>query len=162
VNHPSSRPSGHGITIGTPWFYDLSAALLFGGTRRRSYRRLLVASGVQPGDRALDLGCGPGYFTRMLAEAVSPEGSVVGIDAAPEMIEYAGRKARRLANCRFQLGAAESLAFPDASFDAQRGFRRSPERPLVGGCADQDRRHQGKGAELLSRNTGSLYTSVSH
>ncbi|HEY8735669.1 MAG TPA: class I SAM-dependent methyltransferase [Candidatus Dormibacteraeota bacterium] len=117
MNHPSSRPSGHGITIGTPRFYDLSAAVLFGGTRRRSYRQLLLAGGVKPGDRVLDIGCGPGFFARMLAQAVGAEGSVVGIDAAPEMIEYAGRKARRLANCRFQPGTAESLAFPDASFD---------------------------------------------
>src|SRR2546427_4967101 len=115
--HPSTRPSGHGITIGTPRFYDLSAAVLFGGTRRRSYRRLLLAARVQPGDRVLDVGCGPGFFARMLTKTVGPEGSVVGIDAAPEMIEYAGQKARRLANCRFQPGAAESLAFPDASFD---------------------------------------------
>jgi ubiquinone/menaquinone biosynthesis C-methylase UbiE len=115
--HPSPHPSGHGITIGTPRLYDLSATLVFGGTRRRSYRQLLLAAGAKPGDRVLDVGCGPGYFARMLADAVGPEGSVVGIDAAPEMVEYAGRKARRLANCRFQSGAAEALAFPDSSFD---------------------------------------------
>jgi ubiquinone/menaquinone biosynthesis C-methylase UbiE len=117
MNHPSSHPAGHGITIGTPRFYDLSANFLFFGTRRRSYRRLLLAAGVHAGDRVLDIGCGPGYFARMLAEAVGQQGSVVGIDAAPEMIEYASRKARRLANCRFQAGAAEALAFPDSSFD---------------------------------------------
>jgi ubiquinone/menaquinone biosynthesis C-methylase UbiE len=117
LQHPSSRPSGHGITLGTPRFYDLSAPLLFAGTRRRSYRQLLLASGVQSGDRVLDVGCGPGYFARMLAQTVGSHGSVVGIDAAPEMIEYANRKARSLPNCRFQSGAAESLAFPDASYD---------------------------------------------
>jgi ubiquinone/menaquinone biosynthesis C-methylase UbiE len=115
--HPSSRPSGQGITIGTPRFYDLSAGLLFGGTRGRSYRSLMEAAGVQSGDRALDIGCGPGYFARRLAEAVGPMGSVVGVDAAPEMIEYASRKARRVSNCRFQPGTAEALALPDASFD---------------------------------------------
>jgi ubiquinone/menaquinone biosynthesis C-methylase UbiE len=115
--HPSSRPAGHGITIGTPWFYDVSTALLFGGARLRSYRQLLAAGGVQPDDRVLDIGCGPGFFARMLAEAVGPQGYVVGIDAAPEMIDYASRKARRLSNCRFQSGTAESLAFPDAAFD---------------------------------------------
>jgi ubiquinone/menaquinone biosynthesis C-methylase UbiE len=115
--HPSSRPAGHGITIGTPRFYDLSAKVLFAGRRRRSYQRLIAAGEVQRGDRVLDIGCGPGYFARMLAEAVGPEGAVVGIDAAPEMIEYANRKARSLKNCRFESGAAESLTFPDASFD---------------------------------------------
>jgi ubiquinone/menaquinone biosynthesis C-methylase UbiE len=117
MNHPSSHPAGHGITIGTPRFYDVSADLLFFGTRRRSYRRLLAAAGVQQGSRVLDIGCGPGYFARMLAEAVGPEGAVVGIDAAPEMIEYAIRKARRLVNCKFETGAAEALTFPDSSFD---------------------------------------------
>src|SRR5206468_1815079 len=91
-------------------------ALLPGG-RRRSYRRLLVAGGVRRGDRVLDVGCGPGYLARMLAEVVGPEGSVVGIDAAPEMTDYASRRARHLSNCRFQPGTAESLAFPDATFD---------------------------------------------
>lgn len=117
LQHPSSRASAHGITLGTPRFYDWSAPFLFGGTRRRSYRKLLMAGGVQSGDRVLDIGCGPGYFARMLAQTVGPKGFVVGIDAAPEMIDYAGRKARALPNCRFQSGTADSLAFPDASFD---------------------------------------------
>jgi len=42
--HSSSRPSGHGITLGAPRFYDLSAPLIFGGTRRRSYRQLVIAN----------------------------------------------------------------------------------------------------------------------
>ena len=115
--HPSSRPAGHGVTIGTPGFYDLSVGLLFAGRRRRAYRTLLAAVQVRPGDVVLDVGSGPGYLARMLAEAVGPEGSVVGIDAAPEMTEYANRKAAHLSNCRFQPGTAESLAFPDAAFD---------------------------------------------
>jgi ubiquinone/menaquinone biosynthesis C-methylase UbiE len=116
-SHPSSRPAGHGITIGTPRFYNLSTALSFGGLRGRTYRTLLAAGQVQRGDRVLDVGSGPGYFARMLAEAVGAEGSVVGVDAAPEMTDYASRKAGRLPNCRFEPGTAESLAFPDAAFD---------------------------------------------
>jgi len=111
------HPRGHGITIGTPRIYDLFAGIIFGGNRRRAYRQLLRAAGVRPGDRVLDIGCGPGFFARMLAEAVGATGAAVGIDAAPEMIEYATRKARRLTNCRFESGTAESLGFPDASFD---------------------------------------------
>ena len=116
-SHPSSRPAGHGITIGTPRFYDVSTGLLFGGLRRRAYRTLLAAGDVQRGDRVLDVGSGPGYFARMLADAVGAAGSVVGIDAAPEMTEYASRRSRRLSNCRFEPGSAESLGFPDATFD---------------------------------------------
>lgn len=115
--HPSSTPAGHGITIGTPLLYDLSAPVFFFGTRRRSYNTLMAAAGVNDGDRVLDVGCGPGYFVRMLARAVGATGSAVGIDAAPEMIDYARRKARRLTNCSFESGSAEALPFPDASVD---------------------------------------------
>src|SRR6266487_3074225 len=52
--HPSSRPAGHGITIGTPRLYDLSAALLF-GSRRRAYGTLVAAADVRRGDRALEV-----------------------------------------------------------------------------------------------------------
>jgi ubiquinone/menaquinone biosynthesis C-methylase UbiE len=114
--HPSSNPAGRGITLGTPGRYELFTALMFVG-RGRSYRPLLKAAGVSPGERALDVGCGPGYFARMLARAVGPEGSVIGVDAAPEMVEYAARKAGKLPNCRFEAGTAEALSFPDASFD---------------------------------------------
>jgi len=53
---PSAKPHGHGITIGTPRLYDLFAPLFFFGTRRRSYRALLAAARVRPGDRVLDIG----------------------------------------------------------------------------------------------------------
>lgn len=115
--HPSPHAAtAHGVTIGTPRLYEVASALL--GLRRRAvYRRLIEAAPVQPGDRVLDIGCGPGFFTRLLAEAVGPGGTVVGVDAAPEMVAYADRRARGLGNCRFQVGAAESLPFEPASFD---------------------------------------------
>ena len=115
---PSARPAGRGITIGTPRSYDLLTPLFFFGRRRRAYRELLEAAGVHQGDRVPDVGCGPGYFVGMLAEAVGQEGSVIGIDAAPEMIEYANRKSGRIiSSCAFQVGTVESLPFPDDSFD---------------------------------------------
>ena len=65
----------------------------------------------------LDVGCGPGYFARLLAEAVGPEGRVVGIDPSPEMIAYASRKAGHASNCQFRVGTAESLDLPAEQFD---------------------------------------------
>ncbi len=50
---------------------------------------LVAVLGVQPGDRALDIGCGKGAALIPLARAVAPEGSVMGIDASPRMVELA-------------------------------------------------------------------------
>lgn len=115
--HPSSHSaSAHGVTIGTPRLYEVFTAVI--GLRRGGvFRQLVEASGVRPGDRVLDVGCGPGSFTRLIAEAVGPDGRVVGVDAAPEMIAYASRKAKTMHNCHFQVGAAESLPFDPGSFD---------------------------------------------
>jgi ubiquinone/menaquinone biosynthesis C-methylase UbiE len=115
--HGSAQPAGRGITIGTPRIYEAYASYLFRGRRRHAFRTLLAASGARTGDRVLDVGSGTGYFARLLAAAVGAQGTVDGVDASPEMVAYATRRTRRLPNCRFQAGAAESLPFPDGHFD---------------------------------------------
>jgi ubiquinone/menaquinone biosynthesis C-methylase UbiE len=116
--HGSSRPaSSTGRTIGTPRLYDLVTAVLFGGRRRKAFRSLATAAGARPGDRILDVGCGTGFFVRLLAEAVGPKGEVVGVDAAPEMVAHAAARSRSLANCRFEVGSAGALVYPDGDFD---------------------------------------------
>ncbi len=116
--HGSSRPaSPTGRTIGTPRMYDLVTAVLFAGRRRQAFRALAVASGARTGDRILDVGCGTGYFVRMLAEIAGPPGAVVGVDAAPEMIAHASSRSRSAANVSFEVGSAGALSFPDSSFD---------------------------------------------
>jgi 2-polyprenyl-3-methyl-5-hydroxy-6-metoxy-1,4-benzoquinol methylase len=44
-----------------------------------STRRLLETAGIRRGMRVLDIGCGVGMVSMMLAELVGPEGSVVGV-----------------------------------------------------------------------------------
>jgi len=116
--HGSSRPaSPTGRTIGTPRMYDLVTTVLFAGRRRQAFSALAVASGARTGDRILDVGCGTGYFVRMLAEIAGAQGSVVGVDAAPEMIAHASSRSRSAANVSFEVGSAGALSFPAASFD---------------------------------------------
>ncbi len=107
-----------GHTLGAPRLYDVFVNLFFLGRRRATYQALIAAAGVQPGQRVLDVGCGTGYFARLLAQAVGLEGQVVGIDASPAMISYASRVTRCSSNCHFQIGAAEALDLPAEHFDA--------------------------------------------
>jgi len=69
-----------------------------------------------PGDRVLDVGCGTGYFTRMMAEAVTFAGPAMGVDPSREAIARA-RRLTRVANCAFSEGIAQALDAPDGSFD---------------------------------------------
>src|SRR5437762_8256721 len=55
----------------------------------RSRLRLIELVGAQPGMRIIDLACGPGTLTRVLAADVTPGGEVVGVDLAPGMVELA-------------------------------------------------------------------------
>src|SRR6516225_3341923 len=89
----SAQPATtRGHTLAAPRFYDIFANIFFFGRRRATFRALIAAAGVQPGQRVLDVGCGTGYFARMLARSVGSEGLAVGVDASPEMIEYANRR----------------------------------------------------------------------
>ncbi|BAX91206.1 class I SAM-dependent methyltransferase [Mycobacterium shigaense] len=48
---------------------------------------------LRPGMRVLDIGCGPGDVSFVAARLVGPSGSVLGVDAAPEMIALARARA---------------------------------------------------------------------
>lgn len=79
-----------------------------------------VLDGIDvPGDaRVLDLGCGVGDFTLRLADIV-PDGAVLGVDAAPDMVRVAGSRSDR-ANADFLTAPAQQLAtvVAETSFDA--------------------------------------------
>jgi ubiquinone/menaquinone biosynthesis C-methylase UbiE len=66
--------------------------------------------------RVLDVGCGTGYLLRRLATRLPAAIELVGIDAAPSMIEVAEAVADD-GRLRFSLGVAEHLPYPDQTFD---------------------------------------------
>jgi SAM-dependent methyltransferase len=53
----------------------------------------LRLAGLQPGMRVLDIGSGPGDVSFVAARLVGPSGCVIGVDAAPEMVELARARA---------------------------------------------------------------------
>lgn len=73
------------------------------------------AAGIGPGQRVLDVACGTGVLAFAAADRVGAGGTVVGLDPNPDMLAVARRKN---SNVDWQNGRAESLPFPDESFDA--------------------------------------------
>ncbi|MGY0057293.1 class I SAM-dependent methyltransferase [Streptomyces sp. LZ34] len=72
---------------------------------------------LKPHMRILDIGCGPGTITADLAELV-PQGEVIGVDAAPAVLEQARAVAaeRGVSNVQFAVGDVHALDYPDDSF----------------------------------------------
>lgn len=65
------------------WLTPLYDPLLKWGMREETFkRRLIERMGLQPNQRALDLGCGTGTLTIMLKQ-YAPEAQIVGMDGAP-------------------------------------------------------------------------------
>ena len=71
---------------------------------------------VKPTDRVLDLGCGSGWATRLIAKRFHPK-KIVGIDISDEMVRRAEEQSKGIANIEFRQGAAEKIPLPDASID---------------------------------------------
>lgn len=67
-------------------------------------------------DHVLDLSCGAGWATRLLAARV-PEGRALGVDISNEMIAHARRNNADVKNVEFRLGSAEQIPCDPASID---------------------------------------------
>lgn len=77
-------------------------------------------AGLEGVRRGLDVGCGPGQFTILLAERL-PVAEIWGIDLAPTMIELARRHASASPaadRLHFEVADVAQLPFPDEHFDA--------------------------------------------
>lgn len=70
---------------------------------------------LERADRVLDLGCGTGWASRRIAKLV-PQGEVVGLDVADEMLNRAKRVSVEFKNLRFLWGSAESIPAADGHF----------------------------------------------
>ena len=76
--------------------------------------------GTKPGLTVLEIGPGSGTYTLAAAEAVGPEGRIVAVDIDDRVVRHVRRRVEHagLGNVEVRQGDAQSLAFPDASFDA--------------------------------------------
>jgi ubiquinone/menaquinone biosynthesis C-methylase UbiE len=75
---------------------------------------------LQAGANVLDVGCGTGASALAAAQAVRPNGFVVGVDLSAHLLDRARTKTAmsRLTNVEFRLADMTALGFPDGHFDA--------------------------------------------
>jgi ubiquinone/menaquinone biosynthesis C-methylase UbiE len=75
----------------------------------------IVGDYVHPGNTVLDVGCGPGFFTRAMARMVGEEGRVIAVDLQEEMLEKMRQQAAKegiLQRIRPVKASEESLDLP--------------------------------------------------
>ena len=85
-------------------------------TRDVLRRRQLIrdALGAAPGERVIDVGCGPGFYVAELLEHVGSDGSVVGIDSSQPMLAIAAHRCQGHDNVAFHVADASSLLIQGA------------------------------------------------
>ena len=71
--------------------------------------------GLTTDSRALDVGCGSGWATRLMADSAA-HGHVIGIDISDEMIDLARSTSSDYSNVSFEVATAEHLPFQDNEF----------------------------------------------
>lgn len=77
---------------------------------------LLQLAGLQTAQAALDLGCGPGFWTLPMAEIVGKNGQVIALDASPEMLRSLAAQSPP-AHVSLMQGELPVISLPDASVD---------------------------------------------
>lgn len=113
INSQHINKRGEYVNFGISWLLDHHRA-------KELLRRGMVDDlNLKSGDIVLDLGCGPGLWTSLLAEKVNPAGRVVGLDSDTDFIRYASENITDLYRqiIEFHKGDFRSIPFEDDSFD---------------------------------------------
>ncbi len=84
--------------------------------------KIIERSGIEPGMTVLDLGCGSGAFTTLLARVIGEQGKVYAVDIQPGMLQQLECKLAKaenldIRNVELKQASAYELPFEDESFD---------------------------------------------
>jgi ubiquinone/menaquinone biosynthesis C-methylase UbiE len=113
-----SGPETAGATLHKASQYDLHTRLIGLGINGANSRMVVEMAKIKPGDNVLDVGCGTGNLTLTAKKYAGTSGSVYGVDASPEMIAEARKKAEHSGLAAiFEVGLIEKLPYPDATFE---------------------------------------------
>jgi len=114
------------------WLYIFCREKLFRDDTARMIRTVWPNGKPAPGEKLIELGCGPGFYSCEFAGRFR-EIDVLGVDRSPSQLKWARDKALALSlnNCRFQSDNVLKLSHADESFDvliASRLFTVLPDR----------------------------------
>jgi ubiquinone/menaquinone biosynthesis C-methylase UbiE len=119
ARHSKNAPPTKGKVLHSAFFYDMFAWVVTGGKERIFRERTIEQARIQPGESVLDVGCGTGTLAMAVKRRVGVAGKTFGIDASPEMIARARKKARQAGlDVDFRNAVIEALPFADGTFDA--------------------------------------------
>ena len=117
------------ITLGGVWLGFVATVATVEARARGGYLetvgRMVDEIGLLPGERVLDVGCGPGTLDRWLAHRTGGANPIVGVDINPYLTREAGALARSEgldSVIEFREGSAEALPFPNNHFDVSLSF----------------------------------------
>lgn len=79
---------------------------------------VLSALNLQPHERVLDIGSGPGLLVEDIAAVVGPNGSICGVDVSGAMVALSQKRCSHLPHVEIQEGDATSLPYNNEEFDA--------------------------------------------
>jgi len=100
-----------------PWLYAFFRERLFRDDTERIIDAFWPSGTPDSGSTLIELGCGPGFYTRRLSERF-PSVSVVGIDRSLRQLSLAvQRTSPTVSNCRFETGDAQALAYLSGTVD---------------------------------------------
>jgi 2-polyprenyl-3-methyl-5-hydroxy-6-metoxy-1,4-benzoquinol methylase len=110
----STAPQGSTYVLGHA-DAEVQRLLLQGRLYDHYTEHALRLAGLRPGMRVLDIGSGPGDVSFVAARLVGPTGAVLGVDAAPAMVELARARAdeKSLPTVRFILDAVDEVSLDE-------------------------------------------------
>lgn len=128
MSQGSSRAPGWQLEGNAPLAYDTHIVDVF----LRDYsRRLVEIAAIKPGDRVLDVACGTGFVTQLVANKIGSAGQVVGFDLNAGMLARAKDSRETAVAIEWRLGNATDMPFGDATFDCvicQHGLQFIPNK----------------------------------
>lgn len=124
--HGNSQPETHTHgdaphTHKTPFWvkhYDKIVNIITLGKAKSMHQQTILLADLQSGQSVLDAGCGTGYLLLEAEKVIGHQGTAVGIDVEPAMIEQARRRAAKThSHATFEVASIDQIPYPDNSFD---------------------------------------------